>query len=94
MYNDEIPDHDTVIISSDSSNCDDDDVEMVSKMKKFNFLESITMESENTEVKIEGDKIKITGKAKVNFSKDRFIMQINGLRIIENNTVITYLLRR
>ncbi|RIB15087.1 hypothetical protein C2G38_1605802 [Gigaspora rosea] len=62
MNNDEIPEHDMVIIS-------DDDDNNVNKMKKFSLIESIHMESEKTEVKIEGDKIQITGKAKVNFNK-------------------------
>ncbi|KAF0560324.1 hypothetical protein F8M41_002325 [Gigaspora margarita] len=89
MYNDEIPDHDTVIISSDSSNCDDDDVEMVNKMKKFNLLESITMESENTEVKIEGDKIKITGKAKIFMSYNNYMIEI-PLRVLNQYHVCNF----
>ncbi|CAG8604120.1 13594_t:CDS:1 [Dentiscutata heterogama] len=66
MKNDEIPDHDTINISN-SSNNDDNDVEMAENMKKVSLIESIDMENENTEVKIKRDEINIKGKAKVNF---------------------------
>ncbi|CAG8739480.1 30773_t:CDS:1 [Gigaspora margarita] len=70
MTNDEIPDHDTINVSSDSSNNDDNDVEMVENIKKISLIESIDMENENTEVRVRKDEVIIKGKAKVKFTVD------------------------
>ncbi|CAG8527082.1 8858_t:CDS:1 [Racocetra persica] len=69
MRNGEIPELDTVNISSDSGNGDDNDAEMVKNMRKVNLIESIDMENENTEVRIKKDEVIIKGKGKINFFK-------------------------
>ncbi|CAG8607332.1 1369_t:CDS:1 [Dentiscutata heterogama] len=67
MNNDEIPDHDTINISSDASNNDDNNAEMAENMQKINLIEYIEIENENTEVKIKRDEVNIKGKAKLVF---------------------------
>ncbi|RIB24111.1 hypothetical protein C2G38_2032158 [Gigaspora rosea] len=70
MTNDEIPDHDTINVSSDSSNNEDNDVEMVENIKKNSLIEYIDMENENTEVRVRKDEVIIKGKARVKFTVD------------------------